>query len=92
MAIDTFESEELGTGARLTPLMEAPAWLRAQASRDDELPIEFELVDELGPPARPRPSGLRRLMSLSLFVLIGGSALVVLGLALLRATGHPAPW
>jgi hypothetical protein len=67
-------------------------WLRTQATRDDELPVELELLDDLGPPARPRPSGLRRFLSLSLFVLIGGSALVILGMALLRALGKPALW
>jgi hypothetical protein len=92
VAIDTFESEEVGTGARLTPLMEPPAWLRAQATRDDELHVELELAPEEEPPARARPSGLRRFTSISLFVLIGGGALVILGLAVLRATGHPAPW
>ena len=90
MAIDTFESEEVGTGARLTPLMEPPAWLRAQATRDDELHVELAPDEE--PPVRARPSGLRRFTSISLFVLIGGSALVILGLAVLRALGRPAPW
>lgn len=31
---DTFSSEELGTGSRLTPLIDAPAWLKARSQRD----------------------------------------------------------
>jgi hypothetical protein len=31
---DTFSAEEYGTGSRLTPLVDAPAWLKAKASRD----------------------------------------------------------
>jgi len=31
---DTFSAEEFGTGSRLTPLVDAPAWLKAKARRD----------------------------------------------------------
>lgn len=31
---DTFSPEEYGTGSRRTPLVDAPAWLKAQAQRE----------------------------------------------------------
>jgi hypothetical protein len=85
VATDAFESEELGTNSRLTPLMEPPAWLRAQAIRGADL-------DEDAVPLRPPPSGLRRFLSVSLFVVISGGALVILALALLRVLGQPGLW
>ncbi len=31
---DAFPAEEFGSGSRLTPLVDAPAWLKAQARRE----------------------------------------------------------
>ena len=34
VATDMFPAEEYGTGSRLTPLVDAPTWVKAQARRD----------------------------------------------------------
>jgi len=47
------------------------------------------LLPSLPPPALPAPSTARRVLSLLLFTLVGGSALAVLALAVARALGHP---
>lgn len=113
MAIDTFSAEESGTGSRPTPLIDAPAWLKVQATReaeaagdratltpDDHAFLEsapaYEQAASLAPPPeqvlQPRPSGLRRALSLLLFVTIAGSASAVLALAVLRFLGRALPW
>lgn len=50
----------------------------------DEAPEELA---SLAPPPLPTPSTLRRVVSLLLFVTIGGGACAVLGLAVLRMLG-----
>jgi hypothetical protein len=47
-------------------------------------------LSSLAPPALPRPSLLRRVMSLLLFVTIATGACAVLGLAVLRMLGKVA--
>src|ERR1044071_4731427 len=62
---DTFSAEEYGSGSRPTPLIDAPAWLQAQARRDTgdratltpydraflESPPTYEEGESLPPPA-----------------------------------------
>jgi hypothetical protein len=100
-----FTAEEFGSGSRPTPLVEAPAWLKAHAAGDgdratltptdraflDSIPSyeEAPLLPSVAPPALPKPSTGRRVLSTLLFVVIAGSACTVLGLALLRYLGHP---
>jgi hypothetical protein len=101
-----FPAEEFGSGSRPTPLVDAPAWLRARAAEPDgdratltpsdraflESPPTYEeggsLLPSLPPPVLAAPSPARRVLSLLLFVAIGGGASAVLGLAVLRYLGH----
>jgi hypothetical protein len=46
-------------------------------------------LESLAPPALPKPSLTRRILSLVLFVTIVGTASAVLALAVLRYLGHP---
>ena len=72
-----------GDRATLTPtdraFLESPP-----AYEESALPIE-----SLAPPALPKPSLTRRILSLMLFVVIVGSASAVLALAIMRYLGHP---
>src|SRR4051812_44430300 len=96
-----FPAEEFGSGSRPTPLVEAPAWLKARSAGADgdritltpsdraflESPPTYEeggsLLPSLPPAAVPKPTKTRRMLSLLLFVAIGGGATAVLVLAAL---------
>ena len=105
---DTFPAEEYGSGSRRTPLIDAPAWLKAQArghtgDRATLTPYDRAFLESpptyeeggsllLPEPVAPAPSTARRVLSLLLFVAIAGSASAVLGLAVLRMLGRALPW
>ena len=99
-----FPAEEFGSGSRPTPLFDAPTWMRTHGQPPAERitltaldqaflssPPIYEEGGSLLPPEPvplPAPSRSRRVLSLLLFTVIGGSALAVLTLALARALGH----
>jgi hypothetical protein len=99
-----FSAEEFGSGSRLTPVVDAPAWLKARSQTDGERvtltpsdraflesPPTYEEGGSLLPrslPPRAVPSQARRLRSRLLFFAIGGSAAAVLVLAALRYLAH----
>jgi hypothetical protein len=104
VALDAFTAEEYGTGSRLTPVVDAPAWLK-EASRSGEratlAPAERAFLESipsydepppssLAPPPLPTPSMTRRIVSTLLFVVITTAACAVLGLAVLRMLGKLA--
>jgi hypothetical protein len=99
--MDAFPAEEYGTGSRMTPLVDAPAWLK-EASRggdratlapaeraflDNPPSYEQELAPSLAPPPSYAPSLTRRITTMLLFVVITSGACAVLGLAILRMLG-----
>jgi hypothetical protein len=99
-----FPAEEFGSGSRPTPLFDPPTWMKARSQPPGERitltacdhaflesPPIYEEGGSLLPPEPvplPVPSRSRRVLSLLLFTVIGGSALAVLTLALARALGH----
>jgi len=103
-----FPAEEFGSGSRPTPLVDAPAWLKARSQPPGErvtlTPSDRAFLESpptygeggsllpQAPLALPTPSRARRLLSLALFALIAGPSLAVLGLAVVRLLGRSLGW
>jgi hypothetical protein len=99
-----FPAEEFGSGSRPTPLVDAPAWMKAHQPPADRItltPLDQAFLESpptyeeggsplpsLPPPALPAPSKSRRVLSLVLFVGIAGTASAVLVMAALRYLGR----
>ncbi len=104
---DAFPPEEYGSGSRPTPLIDSPAWLKAQArgeaDRTTLAPAERAFLESIpsydddlplpsvAPPPVATPSIARSIASKLLFVAIAGSASAILGLAVMRMLGHLLP-
>lgn len=80
-----FSAEEIGTGMRATLTPSDRAFLESAPTYEEG---GSPLPSVAPPPALPKPSPQRRVLSLLLFVTIVGGASAVLGLAALRLLGH----
>ena len=99
-----FPAEEFGSGSRPTPLVDAPAWLKARSEPPGERvtltpsdraflesPPTYGEGGSLLPPALPAlpgPSRARRVVAWALFALIAGPVFAVLGLAVVHVLGR----